>query len=107
MHPVLRPLIGLALLPWLAAHAEDKPTKPTKPFKPGAIMQPEMQGKPGKPQGTKTPGVDKTALATVPDTTAVRDARPFATEIDRWVDAGLAKAKLTAAPVIGDGEFLR
>lgn len=105
MHPVLRSLIGFVLLPSLAALAADtpnKPTKPAKPAKPGPVMQQQMSEKPGKP-----PGVDKTALATVPDTTPVRDARPFAAEIDRWVDAGLAKAKLTAAPVIGDGEFLR
>lgn len=102
MSRALRCLVGLTILPLLTVCAADKPTKPTKP---DAATSPTMVDKTPKP--TSTPGVDKSTLSLVSDTTPARDPKPLATEIDRWVAAGLTKAKLSAAPVIADGEFLR
>jgi len=101
MSRVLLCLVGLTILPLLTVSAADKPTKPTKP---DTATSPAMVDKTPKPTSS---GVDKSKLSLVSDTTPLRNPKPLATEIDRWVGAGLAKAKLSAAPVIADGEFLR
>ena len=78
---------------------------PAKDNKPAKVTTAGEQGKPEKPGTNGKPGFDNKSQAV--DDTLITDPRPLAATIDRWVDAGLAKAKLSSAAPVTDGEFVR